>query len=335
VTEALLSVDHLTVDFKTAEGPGRAVDGVSFDLGPGESVGLAGESGCGKSVTALSILGLLDSLPARIVAGSIRFEGRNLLTLDSEHLRRLRGREIAMIFQEPMTCLNPVLTIGRQVAEPLRAHFPLTRSQSRRQAVQWLERVSLPDAARRFGDYPHQLSGGMRQRVMIAMAMVCRPRLLIADEPTTALDATLQLQILDLIQTLIDQEKMSLLLITHDLGLMARMVSRIMIMYAGQIVEHASTVDLFDHPFHPYTVGLLRSIPRAGQCLGGRPARLAEIPGRVPPITERISGCKFTGRCLHAFDLCREKPPDLLKLAPGHEARCWLKLYPQRRLGLD
>jgi peptide/nickel transport system ATP-binding protein len=335
VTEALLSVNQLSVDFKTAQGPGRAVDRVSFDLGPGESLGLAGESGCGKTVTALSILGLLDAVPARIAAGSILFAGRNLLTLNPEDLRRVRGKEIAMIFQEPVTCLNPVLPIGRQVAEPLAAHFPLTYPEACRQAVKWLQRVRLPDPERRFLDYPHQLSGGMCQRVMIAMAMVCRPRLLIADEPTTALDATIQSQILDLIQTLIDQQKMSLLLITHDLGLMARMVSRVMIMYAGQIVEQASALDLFEHPFHPYTVGLLASIPRRCGCAEGRPGRLSEIPGRVPAITERISGCKFSPRCLHAFDLCREKPPELFDLGSGHGVRCWLKLYPKRRHGLD
>jgi oligopeptide/dipeptide ABC transporter ATP-binding protein len=325
MSEALLCVDNLTVDFKTPKGPGRAVDSISFDLKPGETLGLAGESGCGKSVTALSILGLLATPPARIAAGSIFFSGRNLLTRDHEHLRRVRGKEIAMIFQEPMTCLNPVLPIGRQVAEPLLAHDSLSRTESYRQAVKWLERVRLADPARRFYDFPHQLSGGMRQRVMIAMAMICRPRLLIADEPTTALDATIQSQILDLMDTLIDQEKMGLLLITHDLGVMARMVSRLMIMYAGQIVEQAATIDLFDHPLHPYTIGLLSSIPRSDRSISGRPERLCEIKGRVPDITEQIGGCKFAGRCSHVFDLCREKSPGLFEFTPSHFVRCWLK----------
>jgi oligopeptide/dipeptide ABC transporter ATP-binding protein len=331
MTDPLLAVKGLSIDFETAQGMGRALDDISFDLSAGESVGLAGESGCGKSVTALSVLGLLPSPGGQVSAGEILFEGRNLLTFDPEQWREARGRKIAMIFQEPMTCLNPVLPIGRQVAEALTAHFPLTRAEARHKAVSWLKRVRLPDAERRFCDYPHQLSGGMCQRVMIAMAMVCRPRLLIADEPTTALDATIQAQILELIQALIDQEKMSLLLITHDLSVMARMVSRVMVMYAGRIVEQAATTDLLAHPFHPYTVGLLASLPR-GRCrTGGRPGRLCEIPGRVPPITTRIRGCKFADRCAHAFDLCREKPPEFFELAPGHRARCWLKLHPKRR----
>mgnify|MGYP000564504937 CR=1 FL=1 len=328
---ALLRIEALRVSFRTPEGPGTAVDGVDLAVAAGETLGVVGESGCGKSVTALAVLGLLAVPPARIETGTIRFDGRDLLRLGEEERRRIRGREIAMIFQEPMTSLNPVLPIGRQVAEPLRVHLGLTEAEAREAAAGWLEKVKIPAARRRLADYPHQLSGGMRQRVMIAMAMVCRPRLLIADEPTTALDVTIQAQILSLMRDLKEETGTALLLITHNLGVVAQMAARVLVMYAGQVVEEAPVAALFEEPFHPYTQGLLRSIPVLGGRAGGAKTRLAEIPGLVPAITERIAGCRFAGRCPHAFALCREDPPALLAIGPGRRARCWLHLHPERR----
>jgi oligopeptide/dipeptide ABC transporter ATP-binding protein len=331
MSACLLSIEELSVSFHTPEGIARAVDRVSFALGRGETLGIVGESGCGKSVTSLSILGLIPSPPGMIESGRIGFEDRNLLELDAEALRRIRGRDIAMIFQEPMTSLNPVLSIGRQVAEPLMIHFGLDRSQALSQAAEWLDRVKIPAARKRLEDYPHQLSGGMRQRVMIAMAMVCGPKLLIADEPTTALDVTIQAQILSLMVGLKQELGMSLLLITHNLGVVAQMAARVVVMYAGQVVEEAAVADLFDHPFHPYTQGLLRSMPHLGAHEKDRGARLQEIPGIVPPITQIMPGCRFAERCPHAFALCREKRPDLFAVRAGQRARCWLQEFPQRR----
>jgi peptide/nickel transport system ATP-binding protein len=330
MNDKLLEIENLSVHFHTPEGVARAVDGVSFGLAPGETIGLVGESGCGKSVTALSILGLIPSPPGKIESGKIRFNGQNLLDLDSESLRKIRGRHISMIFQEPMTSLNPVLPIGRQVAEPLMVHQKLSRAAALDKAADWLNHVKIPAAAQRLNDYPHQLSGGMRQRVMIAMAMICGPRLLIADEPTTALDVTIQAQVLSLMTRLKEELEMSLLLITHDLGVVAQMASRVVVMYAGQIVEEAGVVDVFDHPFHPYTQGLLKSAPRAVRS-GERIRRLNEIPGTVPPLTQLIVGCKFADRCPHNFELCREKQPTLFPIAEGHRARCWLMKHPERR----
>jgi peptide/nickel transport system ATP-binding protein len=327
----LLRIEGLTVGFRMPEGTARALDGVGFALSRGETLGVVGESGCGKSVTALSILGLIPSPPGSIEAGRIRFEGRNLLELDPEGLRSIRGREISMIFQEPMTSLNPVLPIGRQVAEPLMVHQGLSAAQARRQAADWLDRVRIPAARQRLEDFPHQLSGGMRQRVMIAMAMVCRPKLLIADEPTTALDVTIQAQILSLMIALKEEMGMSLLLITHNLGVVAQMAVRVIVMYAGQVVEEAPVAELFERPFHPYTQGLLRSIPRLGAAPAGESRRLVEIAGIVPAITETMAGCKFAERCGHAFERCREKAPDLFRIRPGQQARCWLKEFPERR----
>jgi oligopeptide/dipeptide ABC transporter ATP-binding protein len=332
MTKKLLEIDNLSVNFHTPEGIARAVDGVSLDLLAGETLGLVGESGCGKSVTSLSILGLVSAPPGRIHSGQIRFEGRNLLELDAEALRRIRGRDISMIFQEPMTSLNPVLSVGRQVAEPLMIHKGLSRSDAYNEAALWLEYVKIPAAKRRLDDYPHQLSGGMRQRVMIAMAMVCSPKLLIADEPTTALDVTIQAQILSLMVALKAELGMSVLLITHDLGVVAQMAERVVVMYAGQVVEQAGVMDLFDRPFHPYTQGLLKSIPRRGDRRGKHGKRLSEISGTVPVLTEIIVGCKFNDRCTYAFDLCREKQPALLPIRNGQHARCWLKEHPERRM---
>ncbi len=326
----LLEIEDLSVHFHIPEGIARAVDGVSFHLAAGETIGLVGESGCGKSVTALSILGLIPSPPGKIESGKIMFDGQNLLNLDRESLRKIRGRQISMIFQEPMTSLNPVLPIGRQVAEPLMVHQGLKRAEAFEKAADWLNHVKIPAAAKRLNDYPHQLSGGMRQRVMIAMAMVCGPKLLIADEPTTALDVTIQAQILSLMVRLKDELEMSLLLITHDLGVVAQMAARVVVMYAGQVVEEAGVTDIFDRPFHPYTQGLLKSMPRTGHS-GKRVKRLKAIQGTVPPLTQMIVGCKFADRCPHSFELCREKPPTLFRIAEGHRARCWLKEHPERR----
>jgi oligopeptide/dipeptide ABC transporter ATP-binding protein len=331
MSACLLRIEELSVSFHTPEGTARAVDRVSFSLNRGETLGVVGESGCGKSVSSLSILGLVPSPPGAIESGRIRFEDRDLLELDPEALRSLRGREIAMIFQEPMTSLNPVLPIGRQVAEPLMIHRGMRRNAALAEAGEWLERVKIPAARRRLGDYPHQLSGGMRQRVMIAMAMVCRPKLLIADEPTTALDVSIQAQILSLMGRLKEETGMALLLITHNLGVVAQMVSRVVVMYAGQVAEEASVTDLFERPFHPYTQGLLRSMPRLGERSAGGRRRLREIPGVVPAITEAPPGCRFAPRCPHAFDHCRANAPQLMAVRDGQRARCWLKIFPQRR----
>ena len=327
----ILEIENLCVHFHLPEGIARAVDGVSFNLAAGETLGLVGESGCGKSVTSLSILGLVPSPPGRIEAGRIQFEEQDLLGLDAERLRRIRGRDIAMIFQEPMTSLNPVLPIGRQVAEPLMIHKALSRSDALAEAAAWLDHVKIPAARKRLGDYPHQLSGGMRQRVMIAMAMVCRPKLLIADEPTTALDVTIQAQILSLMLELKSELNMSLLLITHDLGVVAQMASRVVVMYAGQIVEEGGMTDIFDRSFHPYTRGLLKSMPRFGNRRGGQAPRLHEIPGSVHSLTEAVIGCKFADRCPYAFDICKQQQPELFEIRDGQRARCWLKHYPDRR----
>ena len=326
----LMEIEDLCVDFETPEGVARAVDEVSFHIDTGETLGLVGESGCGKSVTSLSILGLIPSPPGQISDGRICFENRDLLALDKEALRQTRGRDISMIFQEPMTSLNPVLTIGRQVAEPLMVHKNLPKSQAWEQACEWLEYVKIPAARKRLNDYPHQLSGGMRQRVMIAMALICRPKLLIADEPTTALDVTIQSQILSLMLGLKEKLNMSVLLITHDLGVIAQMAGRVIVMYAGQIVEQSPVTTLFDRPFHPYTQGLLQSMPQLGSRGKGQKERLTEISGTVPPLTESISGCKFAPRCPFVFNTCREKRPVILPIADGHGARCWLKEYPDK-----
>ena len=327
----LLGIQDLSVHFHIPEGIARAVDGVSFDLAAGQTLGLVGESGCGKSVTALSILGLVPSPPGRIETGRIQFENQDLLRLDAEGLRRIRGRDISMIFQEPMTSLNPVLPIGQQVAEPLRVHKALSKSAALAEAAEWLDHVKIPAARKRLDDYPHQLSGGMRQRVMIAMAMVCRPKLLIADEPTTALDVTIQAQILSLMLSLKSELNMSVLLITHDLGVVAQMASRVVVMYAGQIVEEGRMTDIFDQPFHPYTQGLLKSMPRLGNRRGGPAQRLNEIPGTVPALIEAVVGCRFAERCPHTFETCRQQQPELFEIGNGQRARCWLKHYPDWR----
>ena len=319
----LLEVEGLKTHFFTRDGVVRAVDGVSFSVDAGETLAIVGESGCGKSVTSLSILRLIASPPGRIVEGSLRFEGRDLLGLSEAEMRDIRGNVISMIFQEPMTSLNPVLTIGRQIAETLTLHRGLGRTAAYARAVEMLAMVNIPEPARRVREYPHQLSGGMRQRVMIAMALACSPRLLIADEPTTALDVTIQAQILDLMRGLKEKTGAAIVLITHDLGVVAEMAQRVVVMYAGRKVEEARVGDLFARPRHPYTRGLLNSIPRLGEAATGARKRLEEIRGVVPSMREAIPGCVFAPRCAHATDRCRQEYPPLELKADGHTVACW------------
>jgi peptide/nickel transport system ATP-binding protein len=318
---ALLEVQDLQTHFRTPDGVNRAVDGVSFDVEAGETLAIVGESGCGKSVTAMSILRLIPEPPGRI-AGAIRFQGRNLLDLSDREMRDIRGNEISMIFQEPMTSLNPVLTVGRQIGETLRLHQGLTKKQAEERAVGMLGLVGIPEPQRRVREYPHQLSGGMRQRVMIAIALACNPKLLIADEPTTALDVTIQAQILDLMRDLKRRVGAAIVLITHDLGVVAEVAERVVVMYAGRKVEEAAVGPLFRSPKHPYTQGLLGSVPRLGSSLTGEETRLAEIPGLVPSLKAKIPGCVFASRCPHATDLCVAVAPALEAKAPGHVAAC-------------
>jgi peptide/nickel transport system ATP-binding protein len=319
----LLQVDSLKTHFFTRDGVVRAVDGVSFDVASGETLAVVGESGCGKSVTSLSILRLIASPPGRILAGRILFEGRDLLKLSDEDMRAVRGNRISMIFQEPMTSLNPALKIGHQIAEALVLHRGLSRREAMTKASQMLRKVHMPEAERRLRQYPHELSGGMRQRVMIAMALACGPRLLIADEPTTALDVTIQAQILELMQELKAETGASIILITHDLGVVAEMADRVVVMYAGRKVEEAPVRELFAHPRHPYTSGLLGSMPHLGASVQGERTRLVEIPGMVPSLKEEHTGCLFAPRCRNATARCGEEAPQLREFAPGHLAACW------------
>jgi peptide/nickel transport system ATP-binding protein len=316
---ALLEVADLRTQFFSEDGITRAVDGVSFSIAPGETLGLVGESGCGKSVTALSLLRLLPR-NGRVIAGKIRFEGKDLLVLSEAEMRDIRGNRIAMIFQEPMTSLNPVHTIGEQIAEAVRIHQGLGRAAALARATEMLRLVRIPDADRRAGDYPHQFSGGMRQRAMIAMALACSPTLLIADEPTTALDVTIQAQILRLMLELKERIGAAILLITHDLGVVAETCQRVIVMYAGRTVEQAPVLELFDHPAHPYTRGLLTSIPHGA---GRRRKRLLEIPGVVPSLRGPIVGCAFAPRCVLAVDACRREAPPIRAIAPGHHVACF------------
>jgi peptide/nickel transport system ATP-binding protein len=322
MTAPLLEVEGLKTHFFTRDGVVRAVDGVSFSIQPGETLALVGESGCGKSVTSLSILRLIASPPGRTVAGAIRFDGRDLLGLSEPAMRKVRGNEISMIFQEPMTSLNPVLTVGRQIAEALVLHRGLDRAQASARAIEMLRLVNIPEAARRAEEYPHQMSGGMRQRVMIAMALACDPKLLIADEPTTALDVTIQAQILDLMRALKEKTGAAIMLITHDLGVVAEMAQRVVVMYAGRKVEEAAVNDLFERPRHPYTRGLMHSIPKLGAAKTVR-GRLAEIPGMVPSLREPIAGCAFAARCAYAVERCRVEAPPLEAKGQGHTVACW------------
>jgi oligopeptide/dipeptide ABC transporter ATP-binding protein len=319
----LLEVKNLQTHFQTRAGLVRAVDGVSFHLDEGELVGLVGESGCGKSITALSLMRLVGA-PGKIVGGEILFGGENLLAASDERMREIRGDDIAMIFQDPMTSLNPVFTVGEQIAEALRLHRKLSRKQAREAAVEAMREVSIPDPARRADDYPHQLSGGMRQRVMIAMALACDPRMLIADEPTTALDVTIQAQILELIDELRRTRNLAVLLITHDLGVVAEVADRVAVMYTGRIVEESPVEELFARPKHPYTEGLLRSVPKLTEAEVKREERLQTIEGTVPKPTNLPAGCHFAPRCPHRMPRCTEGDIPLYLLDAGVSVRCVL-----------
>ncbi len=320
MAERLLEVKGLKTYFYTDEGVIRAVDGIDLVIHKGETVGVVGESGCGKSVTALSVMRLIPQPPGRIIEGQILYNGQDLLKLSSAQMRKIRGKEISMIFQEPMTSLNPVFRIGEQMIEVIRLHQKLNRDRAYSQAVQMLERVHIPEARRVFGQFPHQLSGGMRQRVMIAMELSCHPHLLIADEPTTALDVTIQAQILRLLREMKKELHTSVLLITHDLGVVAELCDRVAVMYAGSIVEQASVGEIFEGPQHPYTQGLWGSIP----LIEKEKETLAVIPGIVPDLSQLPGGCKFHPRCSFRFSPCDHSPPPLLETAPGHFVSCYL-----------
>jgi peptide/nickel transport system ATP-binding protein len=316
---ALLEVRELRTHFTTDEGEFPAVDGVSFAVEAGRTLAIVGESGCGKSVTSLSIMGLVPNPPGRIAGGSIRFQGRELVGAAARELQDLRGNGMAMIFQEPMSSLNPAFTIGDQIVEGLLRHRRMSRAEATERALAMLRKVRIPAPEQRFHEYPHKLSGGMRQRVMIAMALACEPRLLIADEPTTALDVTIQAQILDLMRTLRDETGTAIILITHDLGVVAELADEVIVMYAGRVVEHAAVRELFDEPQHPYTIGLLGSIPR----LDLQRTRLASIEGHVPSPLARPTGCSFADRCPFAVAQCRAAAPELREVAPRHQSACW------------
>ncbi len=316
----LLEVNGLKTYFYTYEGVARAVDGVTYHLDPGEALGIVGESGCGKSVTAASIMRIVPDPPGRIVGGQILFQGQDLTQLSQKAMRRIRGCSIAMIFQEPMTSLNPVFTVGDQVGEVMRLHQNLSRQAARERTVEMFTLVGIPAPETRLDDYPHQMSGGMRQRVMIAMALACNPRLMIADEPTTALDVTIQAQILDLMNQLKTETGASILFITHDLGVIAEMAQHVAVMYAGKMVEYADVQTLFADPKHPYTVGLMASIPVLGHKTDK--GRLSTIKGTVPSLFNLPQGCKFSDRCPDVFDDCRQINPDMYTVGPNHIARC-------------
>ena len=321
--EVVLSVRGLTTTFETEEGPLRAIEDVSFDVPRGGTLGIVGESGCGKSVTSLSVLRLLPATAARIEKGEILYRGRDLTKLSEKELRSIRGAKIAMIFQEPMTSLNPVYSVGAQISEAIRLHQPVSRGKARERAIELLRLVGIPDPATRVDAYPHQLSGGMRQRVMIAMALSCEPDVLIADEPTTALDVTIQAQVIDLLKRLQRTFGMSIVLISHDLGVIAEVVDHVVVMYAGRVVESSPVAELFARPRHPYTRGLFLSIPPLGTSRPGeRPRRLPTIEGMVPSLRDLPPGCRFAPRCPMARDLCREKEPELREVLPGHLSRC-------------
>jgi oligopeptide/dipeptide ABC transporter ATP-binding protein len=321
---ALLEVRDLKTHFFTREGVVQAVDGISFDVEKGKTLGIVGESGCGKSVTALSIMGLIPKPPAKIVAGQVLFEGKDLTPLSDKELQNVRGREVAMIFQDPMTSLNPTLKIGTQITETLDRHYGMSKDEARKRAIELLEEVRIPRAAERLDDYPHRFSGGMRQRVMIAIALSCNPKLLIADEPTTALDVTIQAQILDLLDELRTEHEMAMILITHDMGVVAETADDIAVMYAGQIVEYTNSLELFDHPEHPYTEALLGALPQLeGDEQEIREGRLTSIPGRPPDLINPPEACRFAARCPYAHyeDSCTVHQPELREIRPGHLVR--------------
>ncbi|HTY78455.1 MAG TPA: ABC transporter ATP-binding protein [Candidatus Bathyarchaeia archaeon] len=319
--DLLLEVRNLQTQFKTSSGVVRAVDGVSWDVRTGETVALVGESGCGKSVSALSIMRLVSAPAGRIVGGEILFKGRDLLKLTDADMRHVRGREIGMIFQEPMTSLNPVLTVGRQLTEPPEIHLGMTPEQSRARAIELLGMVGISDPERRLQQYPHQFSGGMRQRMMIAMAMTCSPSLILADEPTTALDVTIQAQILELMKGLSRKMGVAMVMITHNLGVVARYADRVNVMYAGRIVERATAAEIYANPRHPYTLGLLRSVPRLDE---PRRAKLLPIQGQPPDLSHLPPGCAFQPRCQFAIERCLRESPGLAPVTAGHVSACWV-----------
>ncbi|WP_147820542.1 ABC transporter ATP-binding protein [Salidesulfovibrio onnuriiensis] len=322
MTKPLLNVDNLSTYFYTDRGVAKAVCDVSYQINSGETLGVVGESGCGKSVTALSVMRLIPEPPGKIVEGKIEFDGVNLLDLSEREMRKVRGNKISMIFQEPMTSLNPVFRVGDQIAEALMLHEGLSRKAALERGVELLDQVGIPSPRSRIYDYPHQMSGGMRQRVMIAMALACRPKLLIADEPTTALDVTIQAQILDLMDKLREETGTAIQLITHDLGVIAETAQKVLVMYAGRVVEQADVRELFTNPMHPYTRGLMRSIPGLGR--HEEKERLETIPGMVPSLLHLPQGCRFHDRCRHATERCAREEPEL-KIADGkHPVRCWL-----------
>lgn len=320
--ENVLEIKDLKTYFYTTDGVVKAVDGINLSVKRGSILGIVGESGCGKSMTAMSILNLVPQPPGKIVSGEILYEGRDILKLKEPEMRAIRGAKISMIFQEPMTALNPVFTVGEQIAEALRVHKGMNRREAMDKAAELLSLVNIPSARDRIKDYPHQLSGGMRQRVMIAMAISCSPSIVIADEPTTALDVTVQAQVLDLLKQLMEKMGMSMILITHDLGVIAEAANDVAVMYAGRIVEYTSTEGLFAAPTHPYTEGLLNSIPRFDK---KKRERLKAIPGVVPRLLDLPEGCKFYGRCGIAIDRCKKEEPLLKEKAKGHLARCWVR----------
>jgi len=321
MTEPLLQVSHLATEFSTEQGIARALDDISFTLNPGETLGIVGESGCGKSVTSLSIMRLLPKPAGQIVGGEILFKGEDLVQLPADDMHNIRGNRIAMIFQEPMTALNPVYRIRRQLGETFALHNPeMSKRDRHRASVEILKKVGIPEPEQRLKEYPHQLSGGMRQRVMIAIALSCKPDILIADEPTTALDVTIQAQILQLMKELQQETGMAIIFITHDLGVIAELCDRVLVMYGGRIIEQAEINDLFDRPRHPYTHGLLQAIPRLE-----KPAKetLSTIPGMVPSLFDFLPGCRFQNRCEHVTDICRQQVPQLEALASGHQVGCF------------
>jgi oligopeptide transport system ATP-binding protein len=315
----ILQVEDLVTRFNTPEGTVYAVNGVSFNLGEGETLGVVGESGCGKSVTMLSVMQLIPRPPGQIVRGKALFHDSDLLAMSNEEIRSVRGAQIAMIFQDPMTSLNPVLTVAKQVSEPLMLHLGMTKKDAEARVVELLQLVGIPEAEKRLTQYPHQFSGGMRQRVMIAMALACNPQVLIADEPTTALDVTIQAQIVELVKKLRDEIGMSVIWITHDLGIVAGMAQRVIVMYAGYIIEEAPVKELYTNPTHPYTLGLLNSLPRMDT---GERRRLTDIPGLPPLLLEQPVGCPFAVRCKYAFERCKENPV-LADVGVNHRAACW------------
>lgn len=317
--EKLLEIKDLKTYFRTENGVVPSVDGVSFQIKKGETIAVVGESGSGKSVTSLSIMGLIGS-PGRVEGGEVLFEGKDLTKISKKEMRRLRGNDIAMIFQEPLTSLNPLFTVGNQIAESIKLHQKASKEEAKKKSIEMLKKVGIPRAEKVYSSYPHLLSGGMRQRVMIAMALSCQPKLLIADEPTTALDVTIQAQILDLMRSLKHENDTSIMLITHDLGVVAEMVDTVIVMYAGQVVEYTDVFTLFDNPKHPYTKGLLESTPKIHE----RKDELQSIEGTVPAPGSIKQGCRFHTRCTFAIDKCRVQDPNLIDVSPNHQVRCWL-----------